>query len=103
MEIIQLTIAELVANGPYIAGQIICFFHQNIALSDTSNKFGTDNPLGPLNTKTTLAKLKSNMAAIFSRLPPLSEKSLSKNELGGHEGTKSCKYALFMFLIKTKI
>ena len=35
------------------------------------------------------------MAAIFSRWPPLSEKSLSKNELGGHEGTKSCKYALF--------
>ena len=24
-----------------VAGQIICFFHQNIALSDTSNKFGT--------------------------------------------------------------
>ena len=27
-----------------IAKQIICFFHQNIALGDTSNKFGTDIP-----------------------------------------------------------
>ena len=35
------------------------------------------------------------MAAIFSRWPPLSEKSLSQNELDGHEGTKSRKYALF--------
>ena len=38
---------------------------KNIALSDTSNKFGTHAHVGSLGTKTTLAKLKSKMAAIF--------------------------------------
>jgi hypothetical protein len=46
-------------------GQIKLIFHKNLSLGDTSNKFGTNIAKNLYFQKSTLAKQKFKMAAVF--------------------------------------